>query len=77
MAQDARVVDVYAAYGKAQDREAYELLRRVTHWSDIDVERERALLQRPPVSPSYTLGRSFGELLDLFDFRPFHRADNA
>jgi phosphoglycolate phosphatase len=71
MAQDAGVRDVLAAYGKAQDRQAYELLRRVTHWTDADVTRERQILERAEVKPTYVLERSFTELLDLFSFSPF------
>jgi FMN phosphatase YigB (HAD superfamily) len=71
MAQDAGVRDVLALYGKAQDRQAYELLRRVTHWTDADVARERQILERAEVSPTYVLERSFAEVLDLFSFSPF------
>jgi phosphoglycolate phosphatase len=69
MAQAAGVHDVHAAYGAAQHREAYDLLRRVSHWSDDDVDRERELLARPPVTPT-TVIESFGELLDRFVFGP-------
>jgi phosphoglycolate phosphatase len=71
MARDAGVADVLALYGKAQDREAYELLRRVTHWTDEDVERERRILERAAVKPSYVLEHSFAEMLELFSFTPF------
>lgn len=71
MAQDAGVTDVLALYGKAQDREAYELLRRVTHWTPEDVERERRILDRGEVVPSHVLEHSFAELLDLFHFTGF------
>jgi phosphoglycolate phosphatase-like HAD superfamily hydrolase len=68
MAQSAGVIDVWARYGVAQDREEYELLRRVTHWTDADVEREKEIANRPNVSPSFTLTTAFGELLDHFEF---------
>ena len=68
MAQDAGVRDVFAAYGQTQHKEQYELLRRVTHWTDRDVEREKQLLQRPPVVPTYVLKESFEELVPLFDY---------
>ncbi len=71
MAQDAGTTDVLALYGKAQDREAYELLRRVTHWSEEDVARERQILERAEVVPTHILRCSFGELLDLFPFVAF------
>jgi phosphoglycolate phosphatase-like HAD superfamily hydrolase len=71
MAQDAGIIDVYAAYGMAQHREAYDLLKRVTHWTDADVAREKALYQRGEVLPTYTLRHVFRELRELFAFRPF------
>jgi len=70
MAQDAGVTDVYAKYGSATDKEAYNLLRRVTHWSKADVERERRVLASHSIVPTYTLEHSFKQLLDLFDFVP-------
>jgi len=39
MAQDARVIDVYAKYGTAQYRPEYELLREVTHWTPEAVQK--------------------------------------
>jgi phosphoglycolate phosphatase-like HAD superfamily hydrolase len=76
MAQEARVTEVWAKYGVAQDRAEYELLRRVTHWSDEDVERERELaneLKRKGwgKNPNYVLEHSFSELLQLFEFVRF------
>jgi len=69
MAQEVGVLDVHAAYGVSQDLPGYELLRRVTHWTDAIVQREReAATTAGHVAPTYSLGRSFGELLDLFDF---------
>ena len=61
------MTDVYAKYGKAQHKEAYQLLREVTHWSDARVEHER-LVDRRPVEASVVLERSIGELLDHFEF---------
>ena len=71
MAQAASIKDVWAKYGKAQDRPEYELLRRVTHWSDEDVEREKELMSGQIIEPTWTLDSSFVELLDFFDFRAF------
>lgn len=45
MAQSVGVLDVHAKYGEAHSRAGYDLLRRVTHWSDEDVERERNLAE--------------------------------
>jgi FMN phosphatase YigB (HAD superfamily) len=68
MAQSVGAIDVWAKYGVAQDREEYGLLRRVTHWTDADVEREREIAKRPHVTPSVVLHRSFEELLEHFEF---------
>jgi len=55
-------------HGAAQDMEAFELLRRVTHWSEDDVSQEKTLLSRRTVKPTCVLKHSFAELLDLFHF---------
>jgi hypothetical protein len=41
MAQGAGVTDVWAKYGESHRRDGYDLLRRVSHWTPQDVERER------------------------------------
>lgn len=71
MAQQAGITDVFAKYGTAQHLEEYELLRRVSHWPDEAVEREKKLTVGRHVNPTYTLSQSFAELLDLFVFEPF------
>lgn len=66
MAQYAGVLDAFAEYGTAQSKDEYELLRRVTHWTDEDVERERELSQNSGmVSPSVVLKHSFSEILPI------------
>jgi len=72
MAQDLGVLDVHAAYGVAQDRDGYELLRRVSHWSEEDIAREKRLAARPSIHPTYRLRESFAELLTLFTFEGKH-----
>ena len=67
MAQDAGVDDVWAKYGPAHQREEYEPLRDVTHWSDDDVEYERRLKDREN-KPTYVLSTEFSQLLDYFTF---------
>jgi phosphoglycolate phosphatase-like HAD superfamily hydrolase len=66
MAQAAGIIDVFAAYGAAQEREEYELLRRVTHWTQAAVKAE----QGATITPSYTL-KSFKDLPKIFEFTPF------
>lgn len=67
MAQTAGVLDIHAAYGLVQQRQEYDLLRRVTHWSDQDVAREKALA-RPsgPVTPTVVCRDGFAEILPIF-----------
>ena len=65
MAQAAGITDVWAEYGQAQDTAAYELLRRVTHWTDADVQRERNLRA---AEPTHVLRESFAEIGELFRF---------
>ena len=70
MAQKAGVVDVWAKYGEAKDREEYELLRQVTHWPVDEVQKEK-WTKAKDVKPSYTLENSFSDLLEYFEFAPF------
>ncbi len=70
MAQAAGVHDAHAAYGVSDARPEYDLLRRVSHWPDKVIERERnAAMGQLVVEPSYTL-QSFVELLARFNFAP-------
>jgi FMN phosphatase YigB (HAD superfamily) len=68
MAQAVGAIDVLAAYGAADHNAGYELLRRVSHWTKEDVQREKQINAAPNVTPTHTLSTSFGELLGLFDF---------
>jgi len=70
MAQETRVTDVFAKYGQAQHRDEYDLLRRVSHWTDAEIEREKRLRAQQEVHPTYTLNEGFREVLDLFVFGP-------
>jgi phosphoglycolate phosphatase-like HAD superfamily hydrolase len=73
MAQSANVTDVWAAYGVAVERKAYELLRRVSHWTEQDVQREQLISHGKSVEATFVLRKSFDELLELFEFIPFVR----
>lgn len=66
MAQELGVLDVHARYGESQHLESYELLQRVTHWSDADVAREQALRSGAEVVPTVVLERSFSSILEIF-----------
>lgn len=65
MAQDAGVLDIHAAYGVAHERSEYELLRRVTHWTDAEVEREKSIHRN--VIATFSLSTSFGEVGRFFE----------
>ncbi|MGA5728793.1 HAD family hydrolase [Streptomyces seoulensis] len=68
MAQDVGVHDVHAQYGASQHRDGYNLLRRVSHWTDEDIQREKAINSRRAVTPSHVLAKDFSQLLTIFDF---------
>jgi phosphoglycolate phosphatase len=63
VAQRAGVVDVYAAYGRAHQRDQYQRLVDITHWTEVDVRRERELREHD-VQPTYVVER-FSDLLSV------------
>jgi phosphoglycolate phosphatase-like HAD superfamily hydrolase len=70
MAQRAGVIDVWAKYGEAKDRPEYELLRKVTHWSNKAVQEEKNTSVED-AKPTFVLRDYFAELLEYFEFTPF------
>lgn len=70
MAQQPGVTDALAAYGAAQHQQAYALLRKVSHWPQTDVVREKRQLGDPAIVPTYRLDR-FDQLLDRIEFTAF------
>jgi FMN phosphatase YigB (HAD superfamily) len=69
MARDAGIFDVYAKYGEAQRRPEYSLLQGVSHWTQEDVERERAINNsKLSFTPSATLHECFAEIFKFCDF---------
>lgn len=72
MAKDAGVEYAWAAYGEAQDTQAYELLKLLTHWSDDDVEREARIRQRD-VEADVVLDKSLSQVLDHYLFSEYHQ----
>ncbi|EKN5078462.1 HAD family hydrolase [Yersinia enterocolitica] len=74
MAQTSGVTDVFAKYGTghfSDNIEGYELLRAVTHWTEADVERERAIKEHCSViKPSY-IAEKFSDLIGFFEFTKF------
>jgi phosphoglycolate phosphatase-like HAD superfamily hydrolase len=67
MAQSVGVLDAYAKYGEVHRKPEYDLLRRVSHWSDAAIARERELASNSEVVPTITLENSFAEVLSLFE----------
>ena len=70
MAEDAGVECAWAAFGEAQETDAYELLKTVTHWTNEDVEREAEIRSRE-VEAKITLGKSISEIFDHFSFAEY------
>lgn len=67
MAQSAGVLDIHAQYGLVQHQEEYDLLRRVTHWPDQDVAREKTLARpESDIIPTLVCHEQFGEVLPVF-----------
>lgn len=65
MAKDAGVRAVWARYGTEYDRDLWQVLVRITHWTDADVQREAALnATSRTVEPDATIG-SYSELLSI------------
>lgn len=64
MARDVGVLDIHAKYGEAQHLPEYDLLKRVSHWTEDDVQREQDILSnRHEVQPSIVLEERFSEIL--------------
>lgn len=67
MAKMVGVLDIHAKYGEVQNRHEYELLRRVSHWSDEDVEREKNLARTAgQIVPTIVCASGFSEVLPVF-----------
>lgn len=68
MAQAVGVLDIHAKYGEVQMKPEYDLLRRVTHWPKVHVEKERSLSHdNTELIPTLTCDTSFQELLPILD----------
>jgi FMN phosphatase YigB (HAD superfamily) len=68
MANSVGVWAVHAKYSQAHRREEYDLLRRVSHWTDEDIEREAASDRELSPRAYRVLDRGYYELLDHFNF---------
>jgi phosphoglycolate phosphatase len=72
MAKDAGVDYAWASYGEAQDTNAYEMLKLVTHWSDEDVEREKRIRSRT-VDADIILDKNLYQIFDHYTFSEYHQ----
>lgn len=69
MAKTAGVTAVWARYGTGYERSLWDILVRVTHWTDEDVAREAELRNLySDIQPDYTIDR-FVDLLDVLGLR--------
>lgn len=74
MAQEVKMSSVFAKYGVGHfqnNKEGYELLRAVTHWSDEDVIREKEINEKKSsviIKPDFVANK-FSDILDYFDFK--------
>ena len=74
MAREAGVFDVHAQYGETQKRPEYELLQRVSHWTEDDVQREAAITARGhDFVPGAVPKDCFAEIFIHCDFETFSR----
>ncbi|MCZ7854726.1 HAD family hydrolase [Agrobacterium salinitolerans] len=73
MARDVGVFDIHAKYGESQRRPEYDLLRQVSHWTEEDVQREKAIFEKGhDFEPSAVLTDSFAEIFIHCDFESFN-----
>ncbi|HBB87987.1 MAG TPA: haloacid dehalogenase [Blastocatellia bacterium] len=69
MAKSAKVMAVWARYGTSYEGSLWDILVRVTHWTDEDVTREAELRNLyADTQPDFTID-SFVELLDVIGLR--------
>lgn len=66
MARAAGVTDIFAAYGCRRTSTSYELLRKVSHWTDDDIAYEKSLLA---VEPTHSL-EQFSDILRFVPSSP-------
>jgi phosphoglycolate phosphatase len=66
MAKSAGVTAVWAHYGTVYDKAHWEILVKITHWTEDDVQREESLRRRfKDVEPDLVIER-FEQLSELF-----------
>lgn len=76
MARDVGVFDIHAKYGESQKLPEYALLQKVSHWTEDDVVRERAITEKgADFTPSVILHESFSEIFMYCDFTQFNKIE--
>lgn len=65
MAQNAGIYDVFAAYGRKYNKNNYQQLIEITHWTEEDVTKSIDL-SKLNIHPSFTI-HSFKELIGIID----------
>jgi HAD superfamily hydrolase (TIGR01549 family) len=66
MADEANVFSSWAKYGTEVNAEYYNKLVRVSHWTSVDVQRERELSANAKgIVPQHICSHSFSEVLEL------------
>ena len=70
MAQQAHVYDVFAKYGESVSQPGYDLLRKVSHWTNEDIAEEKRVHKLTVHAATVTLETGFGEILEHFNFGP-------
>lgn len=71
MAEDAKVDYAWASYGEAQETDAYEMLKLVTHWTDEDVQREAEIRSRE-IEAKIELKESILEIFEHYAFSDYN-----
>ena len=67
MAQNAKIIDIYAKYGENyKNRPEYELLKKVTFWTEALVKEEEKI-DVENIKPTYILENSISEILDILN----------
>ena len=73
MAKSSNITSIYAAYGSNINNKAYNLLKKVTHWTKLEVERDikfKKNINNKTIKPDYSIN-DFKKLLNLFNFIPW------
>lgn len=68
MANQAEIRSAHAVYGDNVDNSYYELLRKVSHWSDDEIEQEKLIQQSLGdyiAKPDFILNNGLDEIFNF------------